>query len=88
MDRLVRLLVAHPAVRMLRPGKPDAEGRCVLYWMHRAQRGVGQSCAQFGDRAWNMSYDGACKKFSARDYIVRVEALENGEGDVPYSLRP
>ena len=28
-----------PRVRILRPGRPDPEGRCVVYWMQRAQRG-------------------------------------------------
>ncbi len=34
-----------------------------------------------------MSYDGACKKFRARDYIDQVEALEKGGNDVAFSLR-
>ncbi len=29
----------HPRVRVARSGEPDPEGRCVLYWMQRAQRG-------------------------------------------------
>lgn len=28
-----------PRCRDLRPGRPDPEGRCVLYWMQRSQRG-------------------------------------------------
>jgi deoxyribodipyrimidine photo-lyase len=38
--KLARLLVPHPRVRALRPGLPDPEGRCIVYWMQRAQRGV------------------------------------------------
>lgn len=30
---------ADPRIRIRRPGPPDPEGRCVLYWMQRAQRG-------------------------------------------------
>jgi deoxyribodipyrimidine photo-lyase len=37
---LSRLLAPHPRVRVLRPGAPDPVGRCVVYWMQRAQRGV------------------------------------------------
>lgn len=39
MATLERLLKPHPRVRAVRPGEPDPEGRCVLYWMQRAQRG-------------------------------------------------
>lgn len=28
-----------PRIQIRRPGVPDSEGRCVLYWMQRAQRG-------------------------------------------------
>ena len=28
-----------PRVTVRRPGAPDAEGKCVVYWMQRAQRG-------------------------------------------------
>ena len=38
--KLARLLAPHPRVRALRPGLPDPEGRCIVYWMQRAQRGV------------------------------------------------
>jgi len=37
---LARLLAPHPRVRVLRPGPPDPERKCVVYWMQRAQRGV------------------------------------------------
>ena len=33
------LLQDHPRVRILRAGGPSSTGRCVLYWMQRAQRG-------------------------------------------------
>ncbi len=33
------LLAPRPGVRILRGGPPDPSGRCVLYWMQRAQRG-------------------------------------------------
>lgn len=31
-------LAEHPRVTVRRPGPPDADGRCVVYWMQRAQR--------------------------------------------------
>lgn len=39
MARLESLLKPHPRVRVLRPGDVDPDGRCVLYWMQRSQRG-------------------------------------------------
>jgi len=34
------LLAPDPRVRVLRPGRPDPDGRCVVYWMQRAQRAL------------------------------------------------
>jgi deoxyribodipyrimidine photo-lyase len=33
-------LLDDPRVRVRRPGEPDADGTCVVYWMQRAQRAV------------------------------------------------
>ncbi len=33
-------LAANPRVTVRRNGSPDTEGKCVVYWMQRAQRGV------------------------------------------------
>ena len=38
-DRVETLLNDHPRVSVLCEGFPDPEGRCVVYWMQRAQRG-------------------------------------------------
>lgn len=40
MERLEHLLGPHPRLRAARPGLPEPRGRCVVYWMQRAQRGV------------------------------------------------
>ena len=40
MDILNRFLAPHPRLRVARPGLPDPNGQCVLYWMQRSQRGV------------------------------------------------
>ena len=37
---LTKILAPDPRVRVVRPGGPDPAGRCVLYWMQRAQRGI------------------------------------------------
>ncbi len=34
------LMRPDPRVRVAHEGDPRAEGRCVLYWMQRAQRGL------------------------------------------------
>ena len=39
MPDLATLLKPDPRIRVLRPGDPDPHGRCVVYWMQRAQRG-------------------------------------------------
>ncbi len=38
-ESLVRL-AQNPRVTIRRPGAPDPEGKCVVYWMQRAERGV------------------------------------------------
>ncbi len=40
MEPLARLLGPHPLIRVGRPGRPNFDGRCVLYWMQHAQRGL------------------------------------------------
>jgi deoxyribodipyrimidine photo-lyase len=36
----LRMLADNPRVTVRRDGSPDSKGRCVVYWMQRAQRGV------------------------------------------------
>ena len=36
----LRPLLSDPRVRVRRPGAPKADGRCVVYWMQRSQRGI------------------------------------------------
>lgn len=36
-------LSSDPRVTVRRPGKPDPKGRCVVYWMQRAQRALDNS---------------------------------------------
>ena len=37
---IVQKLAAGPRVTVRRPGAPDNDGTCVVYWMQRAQRGI------------------------------------------------
>src|SRR5579859_2038015 len=39
MSTLIKLIEDH-RVTVRRPGAPVAEGKCVVYWMQRAQRGI------------------------------------------------
>ncbi|HEY6937033.1 MAG TPA: deoxyribodipyrimidine photo-lyase [Terriglobales bacterium] len=36
---LIEQLASNPRTHVRRPGPPDIHGRCVIYWMQRAQRG-------------------------------------------------
>ena len=36
----LKKLASNPRVRVRRPGAPDPDGTCVVYWMQRSQRGV------------------------------------------------
>jgi deoxyribodipyrimidine photo-lyase len=36
----IRALVESPRVTIRRDAAPDPNGRCVVYWMQRAQRGI------------------------------------------------
>lgn len=42
-----------PRVFVRRLGPPDAEGECVVYWMQRAQRGVGNPALEVAIRVGN-----------------------------------
>ncbi len=53
MGKLERLLAPHPRLRAVRPGLPTSGGRCVLYWMQRAQRGVDNGALNLAIAAGN-----------------------------------
>ncbi|HKC70784.1 MAG TPA: deoxyribodipyrimidine photo-lyase, partial [Terriglobales bacterium] len=36
---VIEQLTSNARTCVRRPGPPDSQGRCVLYWMQRAQRG-------------------------------------------------
>ncbi len=51
--RLLDELAADPRVTLRRPGEPDAQGRCVVYWMQRAQRALDNPALETAIRAAN-----------------------------------
>ena len=44
----LKRLLANPRVTVRRPGAPDPAGKCVLYWMQRAQRGTDNHAVNLG----------------------------------------
>jgi deoxyribodipyrimidine photo-lyase len=53
MDELERLS-SNPRVMIRRPGNPDRNGRCVVYWMQRAQRALDNPALEVAVRAANL----------------------------------
>jgi deoxyribodipyrimidine photo-lyase len=47
-------LAAHPRVTIRRHGPPDPDGRCVVYWMQRALRGLDNPALDVSIRAANI----------------------------------
>jgi len=52
MDSLERIR-SHPRVTVRRPGDPYCDGKCVVYWMQRAQRGADNSALDIAIEAAN-----------------------------------
>src|SRR5271165_1154785 len=52
MDRLTHL-TQNPRVTVRRPGPPNPDGACVVYWMQRAQRGLDNPALDVADEAAN-----------------------------------
>jgi len=53
MDELTKL-AEHPRTTVRRPGAPDPEGNCVVYWMQRAHRGVDNPALDVAVQAANI----------------------------------
>ncbi|MFO0891820.1 MAG: deoxyribodipyrimidine photo-lyase [Isosphaeraceae bacterium] len=86
-----RLLAPHPRVRVLRPGGPDPRGRCILYWMQRAQRGLDNPALNFAIAMGNAAGLPVIAAFSLtadypgaqrRHYRFLVEGLVDAEADL------
>lgn len=50
---LIEQMREEPRVTVRRPGPPDPDGRCVVYWMQRAQRGMDNPALDLALRAAN-----------------------------------
>lgn len=50
----LKKLASNPRVRVRRPGAPDPDGTCVVYWMQRSQRGVDNPALDVAIDAANM----------------------------------
>jgi deoxyribodipyrimidine photo-lyase len=50
----LRTLAVDPRVTVRRDGSPDLEGRCVVYWMQRAQRGIDNHAVDLAARIANL----------------------------------
>src|SRR5271166_648064 len=90
-NTLAMLLAPHPRVRVLRPGPPDPEGKCVVYWMQRAQRGVDNPALNMAVALGNAVGQPVLALFSLtadypaaqrRHYRFLVEGLVDAEKDL------
>ena len=90
-NTLAMLLAPHPRVRVLRPGPPDPEGKCVVYWMQRAQRGVDNPALNMAIALGNAVGQPVLAVFSLtadypdaqrRHYRFLVEGLVDAERDL------
>ncbi len=97
MEQLDRLLAPHPRVRVGRAGEPNLSGKCVLYWMQRAQRGVDNPALNMAIVAGNRlglsviaafgltaDYPGAQR----RHYRFLIEGLADATADLVAPRRP
>src|SRR5271155_4758827 len=50
----LRTLANNPRVAIRRDGPPDPKGRCVVYWMQRAQRGIDNHAVDLAVRVANL----------------------------------
>ena len=91
VPQLEQILAPQPRLRIGRAGRPDPDGRCVLYWMQRAQRGVDNPALNMAIELGNAlnlpvlavfgltaDYPGAQK----RHYQFLLEGLCDAEADL------
>ena len=67
MDPLLEL-TKNPRVTVRRSGSPDANGRCVVYWMQRAQRGSDNSALDVTVKVANLLNKPAVVFFAPRPF--------------------
>ncbi len=84
-------LADQPRVTIRRPGPPDPDGRCVIYWMQRAQRGTDNPALDVAIEAANLlrlpvvAFLGVVPFYPSanrRHYRFLAEGLPDIAGDV------
>ena len=86
----LRRMVEDPRVTVRRSGRPEAGGRCVVYWMQRAQRGHDNHALDIAVKVANVlglpciTYFAAVKNFAhanLRHYAFMNQGLPDAEED-------
>src|SRR6186713_1055325 len=83
---------SNPRVRVSRAGSPDPDGRCVVYWMQRAQRAVDNPALDVAIAAGNaldlpvVVFLGL-HPFVERANLRHYQFLVDGLGDLAEGLR-
>jgi deoxyribodipyrimidine photo-lyase len=87
----LRNLSSDSRVTVRRDGPPDGEGKCVVYWMQRAQRGVDNHAVDLAVKIANLlslplvAYFAAISNFphaNLRHYVFLNQGLPDIEGDL------
>src|SRR5580692_1621686 len=80
-----------PRVTVRRDGAPDGDGKCVVYWMQRAQRGVDNHAVDLAVKVANLleltvvGYFAGISNFphaNLRHYFFLNQALRDVEADL------
>jgi len=87
----LQVLAQDARVTVRRPGEPDPEGKCVVYWMQRAQRGQENHAVDVAVKAANhlglplVVYFAAISNFphaNLRHYAFLQQGLKDIEEDL------
>jgi len=71
-------LLADPRLTVRRSGAPDPDGRCVVYWMQRAQRATDNAALNAAIEAGNcLGKPVSCSFNSFRIPIMRISGTIN-----------
>ena len=91
MDDLDRI-ISNPRVTLRRAGRPDAEGKCVVYWMQRSQRSLDNPALEVAVQAANELRKPvvvflAPVPFYPRANLRHYHFLNQGIGDIAVRLK-
>src|SRR5277367_6321713 len=91
VPRELRALAEDARVTVRRGGAPDADGKCVVYWMQRAQRGVDNPAVDLSVKIANLLrlplvvYFAGISNFpnaNLRHYVFLNQGLPDIEADL------